>query len=45
MDYQKKLDIVKELVKPLATYKIDDIYNILENNSEILKVNIKIIIW
>ena len=40
MDYQKKLDIVKELVKPLATYKIDDIYNILEDvfNSEILKV-------
>ena len=42
MDYQKKLDIVKELVEPcdITTYKIDDIYNILEDvfNSEILKV-------
>ena len=41
MDYQKKLDIIKELVKPynITTYKIDDIYNILEDvfNSEILK--------
>ena len=41
MDYQKKLDIVKELVKfySITTYKIDDIYNILEDvfNSEILK--------
>ena len=44
MDYQKKLDIVKELVEPcdITTYKIDDIFNISEDvfNSKYSKYNI-----
>jgi hypothetical protein len=44
LDYQKKLDIVKELVEPcdITTYTIDDIFNISEDvfNSKYSKYNI-----